>query len=595
MISREPAEEPVVDPAEIEGRDLTFEEHQLMRRRRWLRIYLPITALLLAGFFFGGRPAWRAVKAFQARRIAQSATVAMQKEDFGEAARQAMDAYLLAFMDPDVIRVNGQVRARAGRGSEALHFWKELEKLGKLTVQDRREFASSSLAAGDLETAARLVDEINNSGAPQAPTDLLLNAQVAAGKSDFTRGLEMAKKVVAPNSGCTERERFIGAMLLINMPDPAGRVLGHREVTELAKGKGPVALESLVFEARRTRSGNSQADSLSPSEIVRGLEGHPLATPVHKLLALDVRARLDPLRREEYIQQAIREYGNPENKEALGKLVVWLNEKREHERVLQLVTFDRSVAGTELFLGRLDALGALDRWNEVRQALESQRFPLDPIIQELYLARALGQVGDKVASENRWLKARQATNGSVEKLLLVARYAERAGNVSAAEAAFRQAAETAPEVRPLQEQFLRFLSENAETAKVHRQIRAMLRIWPQDPSLQNDDAYLSVLRNEALEASLATAERLVAATPSSMPHRTTLALARLRLGRNADALSVFRKVSIPENVALPNTRLVHALALRACGFTVEAKTEAGRVPRTRLRPEEKVLLDGILN
>ncbi|MBS0656784.1 MAG: hypothetical protein JSR82_00895 [Verrucomicrobia bacterium] len=594
MISRQPAEEPVIDPSEVEGRDLTYEEHVQLRRRRWLRIYLPILAVLIVGIVVGGLPAWRAVKAFHARRIAAEAKSLLEQGKMEEARNRALDAYKLAFVEPAVIRANAQIHSRRGRGNEAMHFWRELEKLKSLTIEDRRDFAATALSAGDLESAGRMVDSLNASGQPPKPIDALLNAQVAAGRSDFTKAQEWARKVVAPDSKNTERERYLAAMLLVSMQDPEGRVLGLRQVTALARTDHEVALEALVFEARRSRSG-SNADGLGSPEIIQRLESHPKAEPVHKLLALDVRARVDPLRKEEFIQQAIREYGKPENKEALAKLVVWLNEKREHERVLQLVTFDRSLGSSELFLGRLDALGALDRWNEVRQALESQRFPLDPIIQELYLARALAQMGDKVASDNRWLKARQATNGATDKLLVVARYAERAGNFGAAEAAYRQVAETSPEIRPLQETFLRFLSENGDTPKVHRQIRAMLRIWPQDPSLQNDDAYLSALRNESLEAALATAERLVAASPTSLPHRTTLALARLRLGRNADALQTFRNLNIPENVALPNTRLIHAMALQSCGFGIEARAEASRVPRTKLRAEERVLLDQILS
>lgn len=594
MISRQPADEPVIDPSEIEGRDLTYEEHAELRRRRWLKVYLPILLVVTLALVFGGRPAWRSVKSFQARRIAAEAKALMEAGKFEEARNRGVDAYMLAFVEPAVVRVNAQIRSRRGRGNEAMHFWRELEKLNALTVDDRRDYAASALSAGDLESAARMVEAINASGQPPKPIDALLNAQVAGGRSDYPKAQEWARKVVAPDSQNNERERYLAAMLLISMQDPEGRAIGLRQVTALARTQHEVALEALVFEARRGRTGSS-AEGLNSQEIIQRLESHPKAEPVHKLLALDVRARVDPLRKEEFIQQAIREYGKPENKEALAKLIVWLNEKREHERVLQLVTFDRSLGSSELFLGRLDALGALDRWNEVRQALESQRFPLDPIIQELYLARALAQMGDKVASENRWLKARQATNGATEKLMLVARYAERAGNLGAAEAAYRQAAETSPEVRPLQETLLRFLSEHGDTPKIHRQIRAMLRIWPQDPALQNDDAYLSALRNESLESALATSERLVAAAPTSLPHRTTLALARLRLGRNADALQTFRNLNIPEGVAVPNTRLVHALALHACGFNVEARAEASKVPRNRLRAEERVLLDQLLS
>src|SRR4051794_3785913 len=105
MISREPAEEPIIDPSEIEGRDLTFEEHSQLRRRRWLRVYLPILLVLGLAIGFGGRPAWRAIKAFQSRRIAAEASALMEAGKIDEARNRAMDAYLLSFLEPAAIRV----------------------------------------------------------------------------------------------------------------------------------------------------------------------------------------------------------------------------------------------------------------------------------------------------------------------------------------------------------------------------------------------------------------------------------------------------------------------------------------------------------
>ncbi len=567
-----------------------------MRNRRIVRVYLPTLIILTALGYFGGLPAWRAVKRFQSRRIAAEAIQLLQQEKWSEAARRAHDAVLLSLTEPEAMRASARVWTRLGLAAEAVKYWKELDRLGALTVDDRRDYASSSLAAGDLPTAAVQLDAIIASKAPPKPGDALVQAQISAGKSDFAKSVASAREVIAEASGANERERYIAAMLLLNLNDLEGRRLGANQIVALARTKAPVALDALVWEARRQRGTLPvDTDRIPPAELIERINQHPNATTLHKLLALDVESRVDLARQEEIVQRAVEAYGRPGSpRDALGALVVWLNEHREYERVIQLVSFDRSLESQGLFLGRLDALGAMGRWNEVRQALESQRFPLDPMIQELYLARALGEMGDRTAAENRWIRARQAAGGSMEKLMTVARYAESAGASGQAEAALRQAAEAAPEVRPLQENFLRFLAEHGDTQKIHRQIRAMLRIWPDDPSLENDDAYFSALRKEGVEAALPVAERLYQVSPTSLPHRTTLALVRLRLGRNADALALFRNITVPDSASLPNTRLVYAAALRACGFDAEARAEAAGIPRNRLNKEERELLESAL-
>ena len=88
-----------------------------------------------------------------------------------------------------------------------------------------------------------------------------------------------------------------------------------------------------------------------------------------------------------------------------------------------------------------------------------------------------------------------------------------------------------------------------------------------------------------------TAERLYREQPASLPHRTALALARLRLGQNASALELFQNIVIPDGVAQPSSRVVLAAVLRANGFDLEARAEADRVPRARLKKEERALLN----
>ena len=89
------------------------------------------------------------------------------------------------------------------------------------------------------------------------------------------------------------------------------------------------------------------------------------------------------------------------------------------------------------------------------------------------------------------------------------------------------------------------------------------------------------------------AEKLVEKNPRSLPHRTFLALARLKQNRAAEALAVYDNVTIAANALTPSALAVHAAVLAANGRAQEAQTEARQVKLDQLLPEEKQLLDGL--
>jgi hypothetical protein len=69
----------------------------------------------------------------------------------------------------------------------------------------------------------------------------------------------------------------------------------------------------------------------------------------------------------------------------------------------------------------------------------------------------------------------------------------------------------------------------------------IVKLWPDDAAARNQNDYLRLLlgaSGEAAEAVERQAQILVAQEPLNWSARATLGLARLRLGRNADALAV---------------------------------------------------------
>ena len=90
------------------------------------------------------------------------------------------------------------------------------------------------------------------------------------------------------------------------------------------------------------------------------------------------------------------------------------------------------------------------------------------------------------------------------------------------------------------------------------------------------------------------ADKLVHREPSSLPHRTLLALARLKLNRPYDALSVYRGINIPRNALSTSTVSVHVAVLGATNDKETAQREAATLPKDKLLPEEQALIDEAL-
>src|SRR5438552_6971034 len=234
----------------------------------------------------------------------------------------------------------------------------------------------------------------------------------------------------------------------------------------------------------------------------------------------------------------------------------------------------------------------------------------------MYLARCSAQLDEKAASENNWQRALDAAAGEPGKLIALGDYAEKNGIVDVAQSAFDNAANQSPKLRVAQQGRLRLAQRSGNTAKIHAILAEMLKIWPNDAALQNDEGYTRLLLsgsnaadnrgqktedsgqrsavsadNQELITLSALAEKLVERNPRSLPHRTFLALARLKQNRAADALAVYDNITVARGALTPSALAVHAAVLAANGKTDDAKSEAEQIKPEQLVPEERALVE----
>ena len=208
----------------------------------------------------------------------------------------------------------------------------------------------------------------------------------------------------------------------------------------------------------------------------------------------------------------------------------------------------------------------------------------------------------------------------MNKLLTLAEYAEKNGAERVSTTAFEAAAVANPKSRQAQQGRLRIAYSARDTKRVQALLQEMLKVWPNDTAIQNDEAYIHLLlitggttsvssqtpasnpplsansnlaspsEAEAVDAIVKLAEKMVRDEPASLPHRTLLALALMKQNRAQDALAVYANLKVPSNAVSASAVAVHASVLAATGSKDEARAEIAKVPSNRLLPEEAMMV-----
>ncbi len=596
--------------------DLDLTPPEEIRARR-IRLFVFVGAIatcaLGVALYFAAPPIGGAIKAWQSRRLAHQAFALIEQKKWNEANAKARDAYLLRPTEPQAWRAIARLASRRDQGTAVLEWWKKVDEAHRLTIEDRRDYAASALAAGELVVAAPQVDLLLSQKGGPAPLDLLLAAQLAARRQNGVLALDYTERATT-DPRAKPNELLAGAVLVLSMTKPNSPPYSKawESIVKLARDPAnPASLDALVFLARQqSRAPSSfpgeetpfsrdvraapQPETMGPLEVADALEKHPDARPSHQLLALGLRAQHDPALASQYVADAVERFRSGDD-ETIAALAAWLNSVARADKTLEVLPLDRALRGRDLFLQHVNALAALERWNEVKEILNSERFPLEPVFQHMYLAVARTRLGETTAATDEWQRALEAAN-TPEKLLAFADYAEQNHVNEVADRAYSQATRVAPKNRAAYAGRLRVALASDQTTEAQTIAGEIVKIWPDDAAARNQDDYLRLLlgaSGEQAEAAERQAQILVAQEPWNWSARATLGLARLRLGRNADALAVFRKVRVT-GAEPPGVVAVRTAILAVNGYEESARGDAHNLGAEHLLPEERALIAPLL-
>ncbi len=259
--------------------------------------------------------------------------------------------------------------------------------------------------------------------------------------------------------------------------------------------------------------------------------------------------------------------------------------------MLAVLPPDRANGDRALFLQRLDTLGAMGRWKEIRATIQSRKFPLDPMSAQMYLARCAAQLGEPAVRDACWEAALDAAGADAAKLLTVGQYAEKNGALDIAAKAIPAAVAAAPDSREANEALFRLLESTGRTRDLRDALLAFAAHDPDDRALRNDIAYFNALLNVDVPAARDTARQLVQAEPVQLAAPHDPRAGRVAAGQRAGGDGRVPGVKLPPPATMqPRQQAVYAAALWKTSYEREAREVVRAIVPERLLPEERELI-----
>ena len=531
-------------------------------------------------------PTLRQIRMWRASRLVADGTAALATNNLSAVSRTVRAAVELAPTDPRVQRLAAYYCARTSQ-PEGFSYFELLLKSGTATVVDRQEFARFAQGLERLDLSGDLIKELIAED-PQNRTNQLLVLDQFARLGDWDRVAQGAAALAQAFPKDAEIQLTL-ARAYLGTRDPANGKRAIELLRGLIREEGPMRLASLRTFA--SLQGPAEAE-LRKAAV--DLERHPQARVSDQLLSAEVRERLDPAQRSTIAKSVVDALGSKTDDSELIQLVEWLRARKLYTQALGLVPTDRARSSAGLVLARGELLADLRRWDELSTFLKTPRLPLHRV--GMACLQAVLAFGSGKADEAAFLlrDAAKAATGNPVFLQQVAVFAQQMGQPALAseiwDGLLRNPATTIPAAAVLLRQ-----ARSSEDLEVERKVYKQL-IGPlgQQPSVRFQHAYLSALFNEQLTDAESTLAGLLAQEMTSLPLRAALALAKLRLGKPAEALTLCETGDVDWSSQEPRWRAIYAATLHANGQGAAARRIASRIPVDRLKLPERVLIETIL-
>jgi len=558
--------------------ELSAEEMRQLRRRRLLRKLLVFGLPVLAVIGIATILAVPLVKDWRARQFSQRADALRGEGKLQEAFNNAASAMQLRPGLPEVKRAYARVMAAANEPG-TLQVMQQLIDSGAATPEDRLELAESALRFGDVALAEKEAFQLLQQG-QNTPQALYVLARVRLAQQRVPDAMQALQESLEAGGGADPALLLARLHIAANTPDAVASASSL--LRPLADGKDKAGLEALLIlvasPALKGEGGPRWIDSL---------RSHPLASDEQRLAAASAEIQLRPSDYAGIVQQTVSAYrsGPVEQRAALAR---WLNQNREYDAVLDVITPQEGATRSDLFLIRLDAMAGRRDWKEIADLLRSEHLPLQNAVVLLYRGRAARELGKPEESATFYRRAVVEAAPSRDLMWYVINYLQRVGEDKVLEQELRALTDNPSTARQAFAALVPLVQKRQDAEELYQLYDRMLKRMPGDIVVQNDHRYFAALTGR--RADVSGGRELVAKEPRMLAYRITLALTHLKNGQHEAAMRVFDGITLDPAQIQPYQRAVLAAVLGANGRAAEAHQLARAVPGDAVTVQEYALI-----
>lgn len=558
--------------------DLSAEEVRQLRRRHLIRRLLLVGLPALALLVVAAAVAVPRVKEWRARQFAEQAHALLAEGKLQEAFNNAASAVQMRPGSADARRSYAAVLLAGGK-QEGVVVLRQLAADGLATTDDRIDLAEAALRFNDPATAEREALYLMQQGGNTSRA-LYLLARVRLAQRKLPDALQALRESIEAGGGADPSILLARLEMAANTEESIGSAL--ELLRPIAQQPDRSGLEALLvlLASPALKSGEGPG-------WVAALRNHPEADDEQKLVSASAEIQLDPAKYADVVQRTVAEYRDGPV-ETRAQLARWLNQNREYESVLEVISADEAATRSDLFLIRLDAMAGGGDWPGIGELLKGESIPLQSAVVLLYRGRAARETGDAEASALFYRRAVIEAARKPDVMWYVINYLQQVGEDSVLEQELARLTENPATARQAFQALVPIVQKRQDAEELYQLYDRMIRLLPADPVVRNDHRYFAALTGR--RADVSGARELVDQQPGMLAYRITLALTHLKNGQPEAAMRVFNGITLDPAQIQPYQRAVLAAVLAANKREDEARQLARSVPGDVVTAQEAELI-----
>lgn len=537
-------------------------------------------ALLVGLGGWGGVHAWHS---WQERHLVRRAAGYLSGGDVKTASLSARRAYQLNPDNPETARMLAQIAERSGDGSE-LEWRRKVVELAPGSIEDALALVRCALRGNDLNTAEKTLQNSEKIG-QQTPGYFAARGRLAEIRKNPKEAEAFWRKAteLAPEESAYQVQL---AMVRLGSAEEAKRTAAGGVLENLRSDpkQRAAATRALIIDGAARRG---EAQRLR--DLTRELQDYPEAVFSDRVLYLEILRQMhDP---------ALPEYLAKLEQEAAGKapdaatLLSWLS---AHDNSAEALRFASTLpeelsAKWPVPLAIAESYAKAGDWSGLQRKFAESTWRGFEFLRHAYLARALRGEQQQLPADQEWARAQKEAAAQPQALMLLTRTVFAWDWIDET----NELLWTLSKSRETQKEALQLLyqhfAKRGDTPGVYRVLLHSAQIAPEDLTVQNNLAQVSLLLDADVERARKIAADLAQKEPTNAAYVSTYAFSLLAQGDTPGARKAMETLS-PEQLQAPGIAVYYGIVLAAAGEREKARAFLQRGAQAYLLPEEKALL-----